>query len=76
MKQYVDKKDKVIEVQSGVLLLLNSILLAVFNFEKEYTIDIKGICMATITVTIPIVISVYGNKNKLKIVSNNFNSLY
>ncbi len=75
MKRYVNN-DKVVKVQSGVLLILNSMVLTIFNFGEKYTTDIKGIFMATITVTIPIVISIYGNKNKLKIVSNNFNSLY
>lgn len=73
MKRYVNN-DKLVEVQSGVLLILNSMVLTIFNFREKYTTDINGICMATITVTIPLIMNTY--KDKLVVVKSHYDSLF
>ena len=76
MKYFLNRNDKATGIQSMILIIINSIVLTVFNFGRVNTSDLKSICMATITVTIPLIMNVYKDKTKINIVKQNFDSLF
>lgn len=71
-----NKNDKATAIQSLMLVFLNSIVLTVFNFTKTDASDVKGIFMATITATIPLIMNVYKDDKKVAIVKHNFDTLF
>ena len=70
-----NKNDKATIIQSIMLAFLNSMVLTVFTFTKTNASDVKGIFMATITVTIPLIMSVYKDDKKMAIVKQNYDTL-
>ncbi|MRH09741.1 hypothetical protein GIX81_09925 [Lactobacillus reuteri] len=70
-----NKNDKATAIQSIMLAFLNSMVLTVFTFTKTNASDVKGIFMATITVTIPLIMNVYKDDKKVTIVKQNYDTL-
>ncbi|GGI62674.1 hypothetical protein [Limosilactobacillus caviae] len=71
-----NKNDKATAIQSSMLAFLNSMVLTVFAFTETNANDVKGIFMATITVTIPLIMNVYRDDKKTTIVKQNFDTLF
>ncbi|WP_410504502.1 hypothetical protein ABE953_07200 [Ligilactobacillus salivarius] len=70
-----NKNDKATIIQSIMLAFLNSMVLTVFTFIKTNASDVKGIFMATITVTIPLIMNVYKDDKQMTIVKQNYDTL-
>ncbi|MDH4960772.1 hypothetical protein [Ligilactobacillus salivarius] len=70
-----NKNDKATIIQSIMLAFLNSMVLTVFTFTKTNASDVKGIFMATITVTIPLIMNVYKDDKQMTIVKQNYDTL-
>lgn len=71
-----NKNDKATAIQSSMLAFLNSMVLTVFTFTETNASDVKGIFMATITVTIPLIMNVYKDDKKTTIVKQNYDTLF
>ncbi|TGY54978.1 hypothetical protein [Limosilactobacillus reuteri] len=71
-----NKNDKATAIQSSMLVFLNSMVLTIFAFTETNASDVKGIFMATITATIPLIMNVYKDDKKVAIVKQNYDTLF
>lgn len=71
-----NKNDKATAIQSTMLVILNSMVLTVFNFTEINANDVKGIFMATITAMIPLIMNVYKDDKKTTIVKQRFDTFF
>jgi len=72
----LNKNEKKCLVQVTMLAMLNSCILTFFNFKNTFANDWHGIFNATITVSIPIIMNVYNNEERSRIVKHNFDNVY
>ena len=71
-----NKNDKATAIQSSMLVFLNSMVLTIFAFTETNASDVKGIFMATITATIPLIMNVYKDDKKVAIVKQKYDTLF
>lgn len=75
MKSYLNRHNKATIVQQIMLVLINSTVLMLFNFNKTFANDARGIVSATVTVTIPLIMNVYKDNKQFTAIKQSFNSL-
>lgn len=70
----LNRNEKKYLVQATMLAMLNSCILMFFNFNSTFANDWRGICNATITVSIPLIMNVYNNEERSYTIKQNFDN--